>query len=103
MKIIRIIMIVVFVFLKEMQKYEIMRRSRGEATYNKRNPDGDPFSFYEPQKIIKNKHIKPIVVSVIFFFITISPLILILLLKQNLHMWTLYDPARSSGRLTVQT
>lgn len=32
-----------------MQKYKIPIRSRSEATYVKRNPDGDPFFFKQPE------------------------------------------------------
>lgn len=38
-----------------MEKYKITRRSRSEATYIKRNPNGDPFLFIEPR--IKSEHL----------------------------------------------
>ena len=34
-----------------MKKYNISRRTRSEATYIKRNPDGDPFQFKVPQTL----------------------------------------------------
>ncbi len=33
------------------QKYKIPTRSHGEATYVKRNPAGDPFSFHKPKTL----------------------------------------------------
>ena len=34
-----------------MGKYKILRRSKSDATYIKRNPDGDPFLFHPPQTV----------------------------------------------------
>jgi len=38
-----------------MEKHEIKRRSRSDATYLKRNPDGDPFKFNSPKNLEEAK------------------------------------------------
>ncbi len=38
-----------------MEKYQIPRRTRNEATYVKRNPNGDPFRFHKPNTAEKAK------------------------------------------------
>lgn len=38
-----------------MKKYGIKRRTRSEATYLKRNPDGDPFVVKNPRTLAENK------------------------------------------------
>lgn len=40
---------------KHLDEAGIIRRSRSEATYLKRNPDGDPFSFAEPKTLSEAK------------------------------------------------
>lgn len=34
-----------------MEKYKILRRSKSDATYTKRNPNGDPFLFQPPKTV----------------------------------------------------